>query len=112
VLAGVRGGLALHRQRNEERRQREVEPWYMRTGNSPVKEGPRPGWGVVGGIWPVTPAASPDLAPAAYGVGAGAGRWQHQCEAWGVVGGLEGLEGVVDGVEGLVLEGRLGYRAY
>jgi hypothetical protein len=45
-------------------------------------------------------------------VGGGAGGCQNLVAGGGGGGGWEGLSGVVDGVEGLVLEGRLGYRAY
>jgi hypothetical protein len=44
--------------------------------------------------------------------GVGGGGWLIVCVGGGVGGGLEGLEWVLGGVEGLVLEGRLGYRAY
>ncbi|KAK4032415.1 hypothetical protein C8A01DRAFT_20505 [Parachaetomium inaequale] len=132
VIRGVKEGLVVYQdqvqrdlERQEEDRRRrerevevEVEPWYMKSVRSNnvngdrVKEGPRPGWGVVGGIFPITPAASPEPV---YRNGDGGGRVEghgHDCEARGAVAGLEGLERLADGVEGLVLEGRLGYLLY
>jgi hypothetical protein len=113
--------VRLHHQRRERElarereHKREVEPWYMRGVTTPVTpggvNGGKPGWGVVGGIFPVTPAASPEPV---YRNGNGGGpRFEgHVCGAERVVERLEGLARLVDGVEGLVLEGSLGYRVY
>ncbi|KAH6651354.1 hypothetical protein F5144DRAFT_589589 [Chaetomium tenue] len=139
VAAAVEGGLGGYRRREREREreraekvrlQVEVEPWYMKKGGSTSSvrggagdglwsggaEGARPGWGVVGGIQlPITPAASPEPVFAAGGRGfeGGVGKGDGDGgEAGRVVLGLEGLARFGDEVEGLVLEGRLGYLLY
>ncbi|KAK4143987.1 uncharacterized protein C8A04DRAFT_28331 [Dichotomopilus funicola] len=135
VVQAVREGVAgHHRQRQAEREKvrEEAEPWYLRT-NGAVKEerngdgssggtGRAKKEGVVNGAgeegtglgFPITPAASPEPV-----YRNGGGRFEgrghvrvHACEVDRVVAGLEGLERLGDAVEGLVLEGRLGYLAY
>ncbi|KAK4119561.1 hypothetical protein N657DRAFT_684358 [Parathielavia appendiculata] len=142
VLESVHAGMRLHRQRREQEvserereftssnaTKREVEPWYMRgvhtaagqqqqgpvTPGSPLGVGIGPGvkppsWGVVGGRFPVTPAASPEPV---YRSTSGVGRAEgHECGVERVVQRLEGLGRLADEVDGLVLEGSLGYRVY
>ncbi|KAK4184948.1 hypothetical protein QBC35DRAFT_504859 [Podospora australis] len=61
------------------------------------------------GIWePITPEASPE--PVARN---GGGYFDtHQCDARKLVGKLDELDALEDGVKGLALEGSLGYRNY
>ncbi|KAK4098435.1 hypothetical protein N658DRAFT_526328 [Parathielavia hyrcaniae] len=112
----------------------EVEPWYMHgvgvttavdaqgqqrvapvtpPGSSGTGAGGdmKPGWGAVGGRFPVTPAASPE--PVYRSGPNGVGRFEgHECGVERAVQRLEGLGRLADGVDGLVLEGNLGYRLY
>lgn len=138
VADAVEGGLAGYRRRERAERERkraaaalrvEMEPWYMKksTAGSASKglwggdangEAPR-GWGVIGGIQlPITPAASPEPVYAGArgfegrGEGGGVDGDGDDSEAKRVVAGLEGLARFGDEVEGLVLEGRLGYLLY
>ncbi|KAK3299776.1 uncharacterized protein B0H64DRAFT_469958 [Chaetomium fimeti] len=140
VATAVEAGLVGHRGRERVARERrrekaaagvkvEVEPWYMKGvggnqrgdgngngGGGNGGEGPRPGWGVVGGIFPITPVASPEPRFGGGGFGGrGDGEGDHVEDAGelrGVVDGLEGLMRFGGEVEGLVLEGRLGYLLY
>lgn len=109
VVDGVIGGLTLL-QAQRRRDREEVEPWYMKGaganghGEGNGANGARKlGWGVVGGVFPITPAASPE--PVFRNRG-------HECDARRVVARLEGLERLEQGVEGLVLESGLGYQRY
>ncbi|KAH6853151.1 hypothetical protein B0I37DRAFT_1202 [Chaetomium sp. MPI-CAGE-AT-0009] len=134
VAAAVDAGLAGQRARERvvrEKRRRErvdsssevVEPWYMKGNGNGGGEGPRPGWGVVGGILPITPVITPVASPepslgggergfGGEGEGDGEGGDLSDAGLRGVVDGLEGLRRLGDEVEGLVLEGRLGYLLY
>lgn len=135
VVQAVRDGVAGHhrqRQAEREKAREEVEPWYLQN-NGVLKEERNGDVGsggtgrakkevVVNGAgeertglgFPITPAASPE--PVYRNGGRrfeGRGHVRvHTCEVDRVVVGLEGLERLGDAVEGLVLEGRLGYLAY
>ncbi|KAL2022072.1 hypothetical protein VTK56DRAFT_6116 [Thermocarpiscus australiensis] len=77
------------------------------TSRVTVKSSVRPGWGKVGGEFPVTPDASPEpvvCRSGAFDV--------HECGALRVVSRLDGLEALGDGVAGLELESKLGYQLY
>ncbi|KAL2186709.1 hypothetical protein L209DRAFT_765558 [Thermothelomyces heterothallicus CBS 203.75] len=125
VVGRVDRGLAAYGRaveaRVEAERQRrqsvEVEPWYMKKGGGgpgPSTPG-RPGWGVVSDRLPVTPAASPEPVyanPRQEPGSDGGERRHHQCGTAGIVAALGELRRLGDEVEGLVLEGRLGYLQY
>ncbi|KAK4154676.1 hypothetical protein C8A00DRAFT_42559 [Chaetomidium leptoderma] len=107
IVAGVAGGVSVHLQDQQQphHHRQEVEPCSSGGGSG----GGTPGWGVVGGVFPITPAASPE--PVYRG---GSGRFGdgYECEARRVVARLGGLGRLEEGVQGLVLESGLGYRVY
>lgn len=121
VVAGVNGGLGLHREKMTVllKAKEKEEAWFTNSvpagttvpkttavANGNVdeanEEGTRPGWGIVGGIFPVTPPGSPQPVY----------RNGHRCDARSVVWRLDGLERLREGVEGLLLESGLGYQLY
>ncbi|KAL2195577.1 hypothetical protein P885DRAFT_79019 [Corynascus similis CBS 632.67] len=127
VVGGVREGLeAFQRgaeareeaERKHQSRQKEVEvePWYMKgvptTPNGKANGGAV--WGVVngGGKFPITPVASPEPVYATPRQMGEKGGERHRCQVAGIVASLEGLAGLGEEVEGLVLESRLGYLLY
>ncbi|KAL2157123.1 hypothetical protein VTH06DRAFT_6411 [Thermothelomyces fergusii] len=125
VVGRVDRGLGAYRWavevREEAERQRrqpvEVDPWYMmKKGGGPGTATPgRPGWGVVSERLPVTPAASPEPVyanPRPEPGGDGREQHPHQCAISSVVATLGELQRLGDEVEGLNLEGRLGYLQY
>ncbi|KAL2125520.1 hypothetical protein VTJ04DRAFT_1885 [Mycothermus thermophilus] len=118
VTRSVDAGIRLIVRRRDEaedraRRRREAEqpPWFMRKKSSgsitPAVRVPGPP-GVV--AWPLTPAASPD--PTVKDGWGGPDFSDHDCDAGRVVDQLRGLKGLVNDVQGLSLESRLGYQAY
>jgi len=113
---GAEAREEAERKHQSRQKEVEVEPWYMK-GAPTTPNGKANGgavWGVVngGGKFPITPVASPEPVYATpRQVGEKEGE-RHRCQVAGIVASLEGLAGLGEEVEGLVLESRLGYLLY
>ncbi|KAK3903571.1 hypothetical protein C8A05DRAFT_32711 [Staphylotrichum tortipilum] len=107
LVKSVGAAVSVHRQTQ---RREEGDGWFLKgvNGVGVAKEGGTPGWGVVGGLFPLTPVTSPRL-----GFGGGGFRsGGHGCDVDAVVARLNGLGALREGVEGLALESELGYQLY